>query len=100
MRDAATGTVGHADPGNMEYAVLVNLLRMWQVVDATAYDSVVKVAGKPYGERGNTSSAGLVNLRGNLVESILRWTQQMAMTPDLCIVSRRVPGKARAGRCC
>ena len=65
----------------MVYDTVVNVLRMWRAVDVNHYQNVVRVAAKEYGERGNMSSAGPVNLRGNIVESLLRWTQQMAGTP-------------------
>ena len=65
----------------MVYDTVVNVLRMWRAVDVNHYQNVVRVVAKEYGERGNMSSAGPVNLRGNIVESLLRWTQQMAGTP-------------------
>ena len=82
IRERATGADGHVDPGNMVYDTMVNLLRMWRAVDTLHYGEVVKVAGKEYGQRGNKSSEGPVNFRGNIVESMLRWTQRMASTPD------------------
>ena len=81
IRERAAGAEGHVDPGNMVYDTVVNVLRMWRAVDVNHYQNVVRVAAKEYGERGNMSSAGPVNLRGNIVESLLRWTQQMAGTP-------------------
>ena len=83
IRERATGAEGHVDPGNMVYDTMVNLLRMWKAVDVLHYSNVVKAAGKEYGQTGNKSAAGPVNLRGNIVESLLRWTQQMGSTPNL-----------------
>ena len=75
IRERATGADGLVDPGNMVYDAMVNLLRMWRAVDVLHYGQVIKVAGKEYGQRGNMSSSGPVNFRGNIVESLLRWTQ-------------------------
>ena len=81
IRERAAGATGHVDPGNLVYDTMVNILRMWRAVDINHYQSVVRVAAKEYGERGNMSSAGPVNLRGNIVEPLLRWTQKKASTP-------------------
>ena len=82
IRQKAAGATGGHDPGNLEYEVLTSLLRVWQVADNISVDRVTHVAAKPYGERGNMSASGPVNLRGNIIEALLRWTQLMAATPD------------------
>ena len=82
IRERATGAQGHVDPGNKVYDVLVNIMRLWRAVDLEHYQQVVKVAGKEYGERGNKSAQGPANLRGNIVESMLRWCQAMGSTPE------------------
>ena len=81
IREKAEGAAGGHDPGNVAYEVLTSLLRVWQVADVVSVDRVTKVAPKPYGERGNMSASGPVNLRGNIIEALLRWIQQMATTP-------------------
>ena len=81
IRSRATGAEGYHDPGNENWDVMVNLLRLWRPVDVNHYAQVVKVPGKEYGNRGNKSADGPVNLRGNIVESILRHLQQQGSTP-------------------
>ena len=82
IRVHATGAEGDPDPGNGMYDIIVNMMRLWQAVDENHWEQVVKVAGKEYGERGNKSSAGPVNLRGNMIEALLRWLQEMSATPS------------------
>ena len=57
------------------------MMRLWQAVDENHWEQVVKVAAKEYGERGYKSAAGLVNLRGNMIEALLRWLKDMSATP-------------------
>ena len=81
IRLRATGGQGDKDPGNQDYDVVVNLLRIWRAVDVHHYEQVVKVAAAAYGENGNKSSHGPVNLRGNIVESVLRHCQAAGAHP-------------------
>ena len=81
IRARATGAEGYHDPGNENWDIMVHLLRMWRAVDVNHYTQVIKVPGKEYGERGNKSAAGPVNLRGNIVESLLRHLQIMGSPP-------------------
>ena len=82
IRDKALGAKGGWDPGNVDFDVVASLLRVWQVADNVSVDRVTRVAAKEYGSRGNKSADGPVNLRGNIIEASLRWTQAMAATPD------------------
>ena len=82
IRGKAQGAKGGWDPGNMDFDVVASLLRVWQVADNVSVDRVTHVAAKEYGNRGNKSADGPVNLRGNIIESLLRWTQAMAATPE------------------
>ena len=81
IRKTATGAQGDWDPGNYVFDIMVNLMRLWRAVDENHWESVVKVPAKEYGESGNKSSEGVVNLRGNMIETLLRNVQSMSMTP-------------------
>ena len=83
IRIPDTSVEGHFDMGNMVYDTMLNLLRMWKAVDVHHYGKVVKTAGEKHGQAGIDFAAGPVNLRGRIVEAMLRWTQQMSATPHL-----------------
>ena len=74
--DAAAAADGFTDPGNMVLDTLVHALRLWQYCDASKASLVVRQSGHEYGHRANRSSAGPVNLRGNIVEAMSRNLQQ------------------------
>ena len=81
IRARALGADGELDPGNLEYDVFVHLLRMWTAVDVNHASKVTRIATSEYGAANNKSSAGPVNLRGNIVEAMLRWMQTSAAVP-------------------
>ena len=72
-QDSATGSV---DPGNYVLDMVVHALRLWQYAEAGRTMLVLKQSIKEYGERGNKSSKGPVNLRGNIVEAMQKNLQQ------------------------
>ena len=81
IRKTATGAQGDWDPGNWVFDVMVNLMRLWRAVDENHWEPVVKLPAKEYGNSGNKSSEGPVNLRGNMIEVLLRHVQSMAFIP-------------------
>ena len=81
IRKYAVGAQGDTDPGNETFDIVVNMMRLWQAVDENHWEQVVKVAGKEYGNSGNKSSEGPVNLRGNMIEALMKWLQETSATP-------------------
>ena len=64
-----------SDPGNLQYDVLYHILRLDRFLDQTAVHRVIKVSATEYGSGRNKSAVGAVNLRGNIIEAILRELQ-------------------------
>jgi len=75
--DASDAAEGFSDPGNFVLDVLVHALRLWQYCEASKMDRVIKQSIHEYGHRANKSSAGPVNLRGNIVEAMTKDLQKM-----------------------
>ena len=91
IREAA-GDVHPAfsDPGNLVLDQVVHILRLWRFVSSTRLDPVMRVAPQPYGDPGNMSASGPINLRGNIVEALLHDLSNMAKDYE-------VPGGKWAG---
>ena len=75
--DAAESATGSTDPGNYVLDIVVHSLRLWQYCEASRTVLVMRQSIKDYGEKGNKSSAGPVNLRGNIVEAMQKNLQQV-----------------------
>ena len=67
--------------GNRDYDVMVHLMRLWRAVDVTHYITLIQNAGEIDGDTGDVSAEVSINLRGSIVESMLRRCQQMAVAP-------------------
>ena len=76
--DASDAADGFTDPGNLVLDVLVHALRLWHYCDASKASMVIRQSPHEYGHRGNRSSVGPVNLRGNIVEAMSRDLQRNA----------------------
>ena len=63
------------DPGNVQYDCLYHILRLDRFLDETVIPRVIKVSASEYGTGRNKSSVGAVNLRGNILEAMLRELQ-------------------------
>ena len=80
IRDAANQVDEHiGDPGNLCFDVTIHVLRLWRYIGETRLQKVMRVAPQEYGTRGNKSSKGPVNLRGNIIESLISDLQKMAV---------------------
>jgi hypothetical protein len=80
--DAGAAADGFDDPGNLQLDILVNVLRLWKFVSGLKVDQVRRIGAGEYGSRGNKSSKGPVNLRGNIIEAASIQLQQMAKRPE------------------
>jgi hypothetical protein len=81
-QDAAVAADGFDDPGNLTLDVVVNVLRLWKYTSGFKVEQVKRIAPGEYGTRGNKSSKGPVNLRGNIIEAATIQLQKMAKRPD------------------
>jgi hypothetical protein len=81
-QDAGAAADGFDDPGNLTLDIVVNVLRLWKYVAGFKVDQVRRIAPGEYGTRGNKSSKGPVNLRGNIIEAATIQLQKMAKRPD------------------
>lgn len=80
IRDAANQVDEHiGDPGNLCFEVAIHVLRLWRYIGETRVQKVMRIAPQAYGTRGNKSSKGPVNLRGNIIESLISDLQKMAV---------------------
>jgi hypothetical protein len=80
IRNAANQVDEHiGDPGNLCFDVTIHVLRLWRYIGETRLQKVMRVAPQAYGERGNKSSKGPVNLRGNIIEALISDLQRMAV---------------------
>ena len=80
--DAGKAADGFDDPGNLELDIVVNVLRLWKFVSGFKVEAVRRIAPGEYGSRGNKSSKGPVNLRGNIIEAASIQLQKMAKQPE------------------
>jgi hypothetical protein len=80
--DAGNAADGFDDPGNLELDIVVNVLRLWKFVSGFKVEAVRRIAPGEYGSRGNKSSKGPVNLRGNIIEAASIQLQKMAKQPE------------------
>jgi hypothetical protein len=81
-QDAGVAADGFDDPGNLQLDIMVNVLRLWKFVSVFKVEQVRRIAPGEYGSRGNKSSKGPVNLRGNIIEAASIQLQKMAKRPD------------------
>jgi hypothetical protein len=82
-QDAGSAADGFDDPGNLMLDIVVNVLRLWKYVSAFKVAQVRRIAPGEYGTRGNKSSKGPVNLRGNIIEAASIQLQTMAKRPTV-----------------
>ena len=78
-----------SDPGNLVLDQVVHILRLWRFVSSQRLDPAMRVAPQPYGDPGNMSASGPINLRGNIVEALLH---------DLSNMASDTAGKGSAGK--
>ena len=69
------------DPGNDRYCLLVHLLRLDKFISEHRVKELIKTPATEYGTARNMSSRGVVNFRGNIIESLLSDLQRQASTP-------------------
>lgn len=68
------------DPGNFCWDLLFNVLRLWRYVGEPWVGRIERVQASEYGSSGsNVSSRGSINLRGNVLESLLCQLQRQAL---------------------
>ena len=73
---------GFDDPGNLQLDIVVNVLRLWKFVVGFKVNQVRRIFAGEYGTRGNKSSKGPVNLRGNIIEAATVQLQKLSKRPD------------------
>ena len=67
-----------SDPGNLVLDQVIHILRLWRFVSSARIDALLRVAPQPYGDPGNMSASGPINLRGNVIEALLHDLSNMA----------------------
>jgi hypothetical protein len=83
IRQSASSVDEHiGDPGNLCFDVVLHVLRLWRYVGETRVEQTMRIAPQEYGARGNKSSKGPVNLRGNIIESLISDLQKMAVDKE------------------
>jgi hypothetical protein len=92
--DAGIAADGFDDPGNLQLDIVVNVLRLWKYVSGFKVEQVKRIAPGEYGTRGNKSSKGPVNLRGNMVEAATIQLQKMAKRPEYTTTARATSSRA------
>ena len=70
------------DPGNDKYCVLWHLLRLDKFVSEVRVKDLIKTPATEYGTARNKSSTGVVNFRGNIIESLLAELQTQSERPS------------------
>jgi len=86
------------DPGNMVLDTLVHILRLWRFCSTTKLSGVIRVAPQPYGDPGNKSCAGPVNLRGNRIKALLSDLQHTAEPSHWTSTKGKGQGRQGAGK--
>ena len=81
-QDAGVAADGFDNHGNLTLDIVVNVLRLWKFTSALKVEQVRRIAPGEYGTRGNKSSKGPVNLRGNIIEAATIQVQKMAKRSD------------------
>ena len=82
-QDAGVAADGFDDPGNLQWDIVVNVLRLWKFVVGFKVDQVRRIAAGEYCTRGNKNSKGPVDLRGNIIiEAASIQLQNMAKRPE------------------
>ena len=68
------------DPGNDRYCLLWHILRLDKFIVEHRVKTLIKTPATEYGTARNMSSKGVVNFRGNIIESLLSDLQRQAST--------------------
>ena len=71
------------DPGNDKYCFLWHLLRLDKYASEVRVKDLIKTPATEYGSARNKSSVGVVNLRGNMIESLLAELQKKGERPSM-----------------
>ena len=77
------------DPGNVNLDLTFYVLCLWDFICPYALHDILKLSWKDYGTRGEKSSAGPMNFRGNVLEALIGYCHDRSIN---------VPGGYHAGR--
>ena len=61
----------YIDPGNVNLDLTFYLLCMWDFMTPSSLPEILTLSWKDYGARGERSSEGPMNFRGNVLEALL-----------------------------
>ena len=67
------------DPGNVNLDVTFDLLCLWELVTPIALRDILKLSWKEYGARGEKSSQGPMNFRGNVLEALMGYYHERSI---------------------
>lgn len=79
----------YADPGNVNLDVTFYLLCLWEFMTPISLVDILKLSWKEYGSRGEKSSQGPMNFRGNVLEALMGYCHERSI---------KVSGGYHAGR--
>ena len=59
------------DPGNVNLDLTFYLMCLWEFMTPNALQDILKLNWRDYGSKGNKSSHGPMNFRGNVLEALM-----------------------------
>ena len=77
------------DPGNVNLDVSFYILCLWEFMTPMSLEDILKLSWKEYGSRGERSSQGPMNFRGNVLEALMGYCHERSI---------KVSGGYHAGR--
>ena len=69
----------YQDPGNKNLDLTFYVLSLWEFMTPMVLPEVLKISWKEYGSRGEKSSDGPMNFRGNVLEALLGYCHEQSM---------------------
>ena len=69
----------YQDPGNKNLDLTFYVLSLWEFMTPMVLPEVLKLSWKEYGSRGEKSSDGPMNFRGNVLEALLGYCHEQSM---------------------
>ena len=67
------------DPGNVNLDVSFYILCLWEFMTPMSLEDILKLSWKEYGSRGERSSQGPMNFRGNVLEALMGYCHERSI---------------------
>ena len=68
------------DPGNVNLDLTFYVLHLWDFMTPMALQDILKLSWRDYGTRGEKSSEGPINFRGNVLEGLIGYCHDRSTT--------------------